>query len=210
MENNVPKSVAELKLQLEEAKRREQKEKKEKRQNYETLKDTTVIELCKKAVETSKNLENFKKEAFNETNALIAVLKEYSQRHADSLGNFRFSSGNFRVSYLKQGRPSFDEKATEGEFFIKEFVASKFKNDKATRDLIVSLLARPKGDFDINLIQKLYKMEDSFDDENWKKGIQLIKESYSYEHSKDYIRFEEKNSNGEWVNIPLNFAAIAI
>lgn len=208
MENKDNKSVAELKILMEEAKRREQKEKLEKRQNYETLKDSTVLELCKKAAETSRIIEEFKKEAFEETNALIAVLREYSQRHEESLGNFRFASGKFRVNYRRQGRPSFDEKATEGEFFIKEFVASKFQNDNDTRDLIVSLLERRKGDFDINLIQKLYKMEDRFDDENWKKGIQLIRESYSYEHSKDYITFEERNANGEWVMIPLNFAAI--
>jgi transposase InsO family protein len=67
---------------------------------------------------------------------------------------------------------------------------------------------RKKGELDINLVQKLYAMEDRFQDENWKRGIELLKESYSFSHSKDYIGFEVKNDKGEWLPINLQFSNI--
>ena len=50
-------------------------------------------------------------------------------------------------------------------------------------------------------------MEDRFQDLNWKRGIELLKESYSRSHSKDYIGFEQK-SEGEWLLINLQFSNI--
>ena len=70
----------------------------------------------------------------------------------------------------------------------------------------MSLLERKKGDLDIQLVQKLYSMEDRFDDENWREGIRLLKESYSYNHSKDYLSFFKKGNNNEWEGINLNFS----
>jgi len=84
----------------------------------------------------------------------------------------------------------------------------KFENDVDTKDLVMSLLERKKGELDINLVQKLYAMEDRFQDENWKRGIELLKESYSFSHSKDYIGFEVKNDKGEWLPINLQFSNI--
>ncbi|MFK7004795.1 hypothetical protein BWK63_12990 [Flavobacterium covae] len=207
--NNTPKrSAAELRKELEEAEIFERKEAETKRLNYESIKNATVSELCNKALQLSKSIASFKKESFDEMNALHEILKDYSQRHANGLGNFRVKYGNFRVNYKKQGRPTFDEKSTEAEGFIKDFVTSKFENDNDVKDLIISLLERKNGEFDINLIQKLYKMEDRFDDENWKKGIKLMKESYSYEFSKDYVTFEQKGKSGKWEQVPLSFSNI--
>ncbi|MFK7033165.1 DUF3164 family protein [Flavobacterium oreochromis] len=207
--NNTPKrSAAELRKELKEAEIFERKEAETRRLNYESIKNATVSELCNKALELSKSIASFKKESFDEMNALHEILKDYSQRHANGLGNFRVKYGNFRVNYKKQGRPTFDEKSTEAEGFIKDFVTSKFENDDDVKDLIISLLERKNGEFDINLIQKLYKMEDRFDDVNWKKGIKLMKESYSYEFSKDYVTFEQKGKEGKWEQILLSFSNI--
>lgn len=211
MENKKPqkvRTIADIEKELAEARQKAVDEANKKRQNYESIRETTVKGLCSKALELSKSIKSFKNEAFNDMNTLAEILREYSERHASGKGNFRIQFGDFRVNYKKQGKPTFDERSHIAEGFIKDFIASKFQEDPDTFDLINSLLERKNGEFDINLIQKLYKMESRFDNENWKKGIELMKESYSYEFSKDYITFEEKNSNGEWVNIPLNFSSI--
>ena len=70
----------------------------------------------------------------------------------------------------------------------------------------MSLLERKKGELDIQLVQKLYAMENRFQDENWKRGIELLKESFQSSHSKDYINFEQRNASGEWQNINLQFS----
>jgi hypothetical protein len=178
------------------------------KQDYENLKSEVVTELCKSAKEINETLEKFKIKAFSDMQTVYDLLKEYSSRHKDGKGNFKIEYQNYRVSYKRQGKPHFDERSHQAEKHIIDFVNSKFNNDKDTRDLVMSLLERKKDQLDINLIQKLYAMENRFQDENWKRGIELLKESYSYSHSKDYIGFEFKDDKGEWQTINLQFSNI--
>lgn len=200
------KSVAELEKELFEAKQQERAEKDKQRQAYQELKEETIVALCTDALLLNGQLTVFKQKAFSDMQALWEMLKEYSARHADGKGNFRIEFENYRVSYKRQGKPTFDERSHQAEKHIIDFVNSKFKDDKDTRDLVMSLLERKKGELDINLVQKLYAMEDRFQDENWKRGIELLKESYSYSHSKDYIGFEQRDEKGEWKPINLQFS----
>lgn len=178
------------------------------RKAYEDLKEQTIISLCTGAITINETLKAFKLKAFEDMQTIYEMLKEYSSRHADGKGNFRIEHGNYRVSYKRQGKPTFDERSHQAEKHIIDFVNSKFENDVDTKDLVMSLLERKKGELDINLVQKLYAMEDRFQDENWKRGIELLKESYSFSHSKDYIGFEIKNDKGEWLPINLQFSNI--
>ncbi len=178
------------------------------RKAYEDLKEQTIISLCTGAITINETLKAFKLKAFEDMQTIYEMLKEYSSRHADGKGNFRIEHGNYRVSYKRQGKPTFDERSHQAEKHIIDFVNSKFENDVDTKDLVMSLLERKKGELDINLVQKLYAMEDRFQDENWKRGIELLKESYSFSHSKDYIGFEVKNDKGEWLPINLQFSNI--
>lgn len=178
------------------------------RKAYEDLKEQTIISLCTGAITINETLKAFKLKAFEDMQTIYEMLKEYSSRHADGKGNFRIEHENYRVSYKRQGKPTFDERSHQAEKHIIDFVNSKFENDVDTKDLVMSLLERKKGELDINLVQKLYAMEDRFQDENWKRGIELLKESYSFSHSKDYIGFEVKNDKGEWLPINLQFSNI--
>lgn len=184
-------------------------EAKEKAKNdYEYLKSETILSLGSKAKHLSGDIKVFKEKAFGDMQTLYTMLQEYSSRHADGKGNFRIEHGNFRVSYKRQGKATFDERSHQAEKHIIDFVNTKFENDEDTKDLVMSLLERKKGELDINLVQKLYAMENRFQDENWKRGIELLKESYSYSHSKDYIGFEQRNEKGEWQIINLQFSNI--
>lgn len=202
------KTVAELERELAEARQAEQAQKEEQRKQYEEIKAQTVVELCTSAMNLNVFLSDFKKLAFNSLQTLYAMLQEYSSRHADGKGNFRLEHENYRVSYKRQGKATFDERSIQAEKHIIDFVNGKFQEDIDTRDLIMSLLERKKGELDINLVQKLYAMENRFNDDNWKRGIELLKESYKYSHSKDYVSFEIRGENGEWNPINLQFSNI--
>lgn len=197
-------------FEAEQKRRQEEKQKKaeEQRKAYEDLKTETVVSLCNIAKGLNEQLAQFKSHAFESLQTIYTLLQEYSSRHADGKGSFKLEHGNYRVSYSRQGKATFDERADQAEKHIIDFVNGKFADDLDTKDLIMSLLERKKGDLDVNLIQKLYAMENRFNDDNWKKGIALLKESYQYNHSKDYVRFEERNDKGEWQNINLQFSNI--
>jgi hypothetical protein len=210
MENPIPKknTIAELEEQLATAKSQERDQKKRQKEDYESLKNNLIIELCSEAMRLNTELKTFKVKAFGDMQTIYQMLQAYSSRHADGKGNFRIEFEDLRVSYKRQGKATFDERSHQAEKHIIDFVNSKFENDIDTRDLIMSLLERKKGDLDIQLVQKLYAMETRFDDENWRRGIELLKESYQYAHSKDYIGFEQRDENGQWNMINLQFSNI--
>lgn len=204
-----PETIEELEAKLAKAKEAKRKEKEQKRKDYEALKDDTIQRLGSAAVVLQNGLMNFKKTCFEDSAALYEMLQEYSSRHADAKGNFKVENDNYRLNYKRQGKATFDERSLQAEKHIIDFVNNKYNGDEDTCELIMSLLERKKGELDINLVQKLYAMEDRFDDENWRLGISLLKESYKYAHSKDYINFEVKDkANNEWKPIVLQFSAL--
>ena len=184
----------------------ERKEKEEKRHAYEQLREETINELGPIAEKISKEIQEFKEKSFVQLGSLYELLQDYSNRHRDGKGNFEIKNEHYKILFKKQGKGSFDERSHQAEKHIIDFVNSKFENDQDTRDFIMSLLERKKGNLDIELIQKLYSMENRFDNENWREGIRLLKESYQYNHTKDYISFFKKGENNEWIGINLNFS----
>lgn len=201
-------TAEELKQELDKRNEFATKQKEANKEAYELLKRQTIFNLCTKAEELSELIKGFKEDAFSDMQTVYELLKEYSSRHADGKGNFKIEYQNYRVLYKRQGKGIFDERSQQAEKHIIDFVNSKFEKDEDTRDLIMSLLERKKGELDINLVQKLYAMENRFQDESWKLGIELLKESYSYSHSKDYIAFEQRDSRGQWNGINLQFSSL--
>ena len=190
------------------AKELDAKEKVEKQKAYESMKADAITSLITVAKDINQELTEFKRHSFETMDALHELLKEYSGRHADGKGNFKIEFGAFKVEYNKQGKGSYDERATEAEKYIFDFIESRYSGDEGTKEFILSLLERKKGELDPDNIQKLYKYESKFADPNFSKACELFRESYQYNHSKDYIRFYEKDEHGKWQNILLQFSAI--
>jgi hypothetical protein len=201
-------STAELKAALAEKESLELFDKNKKREDYEALKSSTVIELSKTAIELNGLLQGFKNKSFETLQTLYKMLQEYSKRHADGKGNFQLEVGNYRITYRRQDNGFFDERSVQAEKHIIDFVTEKYVDDTSTKTLIMSLLERKKGALDIKLVQKLYSMEDQFEEPNWKEGIRLLKESWTSSDTRDYVVFEQKDKNNKWVNINLNFSSI--
>ena len=193
---------------IKQAQELEKKEREQKREAYEAMKADAVVSLLTIAKDISAQLKDFKAHAFETMETLGDLLKEYSGRFAEGKGNFKIEFQNFKVEYNKQGKGSYDERSTEAEKYIFDFIESRYQGDKATKEFILSLLERKKGELDHDNIQKLYQYEHTFADENFTRACELLRESYQYNHSKDYIRFYERDSRGQWKNILLQFSAI--
>lgn len=201
-------STEELEAALAQKRESERLTRENQRKSYEALKVETIEDLAPMADELSLLLMRFRDKAFTQLGTLYSLLQDYSKRHQDGKGNFKIENNDFRILFKKQGKGTFDERSEQAEKHIIDFLNTRYNGDLDTKDLILSLMERKKGDLDINMIQKLYNMEDRFDDENWREGIRLLKESYSFKHSKDYISFFKKGRNNQWEGINLNFSNI--
>ena len=201
-------STADLEKLLADRKAEEVNKAKVARQNYEDLKAATVMELIPQAKALSEQLKAFKTKSFADMGALYDLLCTYSKRHADGKGSFSIElAEGLRITYKKQDVGFFDERSAQAERHIIDFVNSYYGHQDKTRKLVTSLLERKKGKLDIKLVQKLYAMENDFDDKNWVEGIKLLKESWTASESKSYITFEVKVKD-TWESINLNFASI--
>lgn len=203
-------STEELEELLNKRKESERLERQQKRHAYESLKEETVFNLSTSAIKMHAQMKAFKEKVFADMSSLYDLLQDYSDRHRDGKGNFSIESADqkFRISFKNQNLGYFDERANQAEKHIIDFVNKRFADDPATKKLITTLLERKKGKLDIKLVQKLYAMEDDYDDENWKIGIKLLKESWQSGGSKSYVNFETKDQEGKWVPVVLNMAAI--
>jgi hypothetical protein len=204
-------TTEQLEALLKERKEKEAKERMERRNAYEQLREDTIAHLINQAVKLEDQLSKFKADAFGSMDALYELLKEYSNRHAeeDAKGNFTIENAaeTLRIRYSVQELGNFDERSQQAERHIINFVTRQFADNEATKELIMKLLERKKGKLDIKLVQKLYSLEDKFQDESWKEGIRLLKESYQHHETKRYINFYVKDDVGAWQNITLKFSA---
>ena len=155
---------------IEQAKELDAKEREERKKAYEQMKADAIIGLIPVAKDINERLTEFKQHSFETMDTLYDLLKEYSGRRAGGKGNFSVEFENFKVDYSRQGRGSYDERATEAEKYIFDFIEGRYSGDEGTKEFILSLLERKKGELDPDNIQKLYKYEDKFADPNFSKA----------------------------------------
>lgn len=206
-------STRDLEKALAQRKAQENAEREARRSEYETEKDELINTLGTTAIATADTLRTFKQSAMENVRGFRAKLLEYGQlrKGEANKGNFEIKNDSFKITFSSQVRKCFDERSELAEEKLKKFLGSFVKKrDKDLHDLVLSLLERnPKsGDLDISNIQRLYKLEDRFDNDDWREAIRLFKESYNPDGTAYYVRFFNKDEQNGWQLINLNFASI--
>jgi hypothetical protein len=206
-------SIAELEALLEEKRKEETAIRNQQREQYEQNRDALITELCDFATHINSQMCDLKYEAMRRLAEFRQDMLEYgSLRFGEkNKGSFEIKNDNFKISFSSNVVKTFDERAELAEAKIKEFLRSFVKKrDMETFKLVNALLERNEksGDFDMGLINRLYKLEDNYDDLNWKEGIRLFKEAYNPSGTAYYIRFFQKDEIGNWNAILLDFAKV--
>lgn len=207
------KTVAELEAALKLAKQKEKAEKEAARTEYETEKDTLIKVIGVAAISVHEELVQLKENTFKSMDDFREKMLKYGQIKGgeNNKGNFEIKNDAFKIVFKSQVVKGFDERSELAEKHLKEFLSTFVKKrDKELHELILSLLERNSktGDLDISNIQRLYAMEDKFDDENWKKAIALFKESFVANKTTRYITIYTRNANDGWDLLNLNFASV--
>ncbi|MBA9078966.1 DUF3164 family protein [Rufibacter quisquiliarum] len=194
-------------------KQEEKFEKQRQREQYEAEEHQLVVHLTENANKLHGALAGFKKVCFDRLKEHYEKLKAYGGVSEANKGNFSIKSadGLMKVEYSKQVGKGFDARASLAEERLKMFLESFVRvKDKRMYKMVTSLLERNAvtGDFDIKLINRLYKMEEDFDNQDWKEAIRLFKESYTEQKTTNYVRFFLADENGKLQPLSLNFASL--
>ena len=207
-------SVEELEELLNEKKAFANKQKKAKRESYELRRESMINDLCGFAVGLRGQMIDLKLESFMELAKFRLEMLAYGEIRGgeNNKGSFEVKNDRYKIKFSSQVNTCFDERAELAETKLKQFLASFVKkNDKKAYTLIMTLMEKNSktGDFDYDLINRLYKMKDQFQNPLWVEALEMFMESYSPYGTAQYIQFFVKNEgNNSWEAVVLDFAKL--
>lgn len=185
-----------------------EKEKKE----YEASRDETIFKMVNTAQTLFNELGEFKTFCHIEMENQAKKLEGYGKIRSNSKGGFSITNADdtMRVTRRRDTEPVWDERAGKGVDLIKDFLGDAIKKrEEKLYEILMGFLERnDKGDLEFARVMELYRHEDKYQDERWKEGLRLIKESFS-NHLKGFgYEFKIKGTDGKWTNLLLNFSSI--
>lgn len=205
-------SVEELEQLLQERKQLANKEREAQRKAYERKRELLINDLVETAVKLSEQLSELKGRAFMQLSEFREDMLEYGElRGKDkNKGSFSIQNEHYKIVFRHQVIKGFDERAELAEHKLKEFLSSFVKKkDRNAYKLVMGLLERnaKTGDFDVNLINRLYKMRNDFNNPLWHEALDMFQESYSPNNTAQYIQFYKRTPDtNNYQQVLLDFA----
>ena len=188
-----------------------EKQSEDKRKAYEELRNSVVSDCIAQANEMSSKMKLYHSKMMPTMLAFGDLMREFGDMNKKSKGGFSIMSDdcNSRVTLHRRNIGEFNELADMAENHIGEFLERSIKTASANAyELIVTLLERKKGRIEYSRAMQILTYENKFDDADWKKGCELLRQSFVVTSSKYYLEFEVKNEEGAWERIDLNFASL--
>ncbi len=206
-------SNEELEQVIDHRKKSEKAKAEKERKDYELSRDTDAISLFQHGDYLAAQLRLFKEQSHEILQKHQEKLNEYGSIRSNSKGGFSMvtSDKKIKIRRRRDTMPSWDERSTKAleliHAFLNDFV--KKRDQKMFEILMGFLVKNKKGDLEYSSVMNLLQHEDKFEDNRWKEGLRLIKESYS-SYLKGYqYDFEFLNEiTGKYEKIELNFSAL--
>lgn len=207
-------TTAQLEAMLAEKKKADKEARAKARADYEAKRDALVTSIVARAKVLNAQMRDFKQYAMDQLEAFRETANEYGDIRSNSKGGFslRHNATGEMVSLDRNSIPEYDERAALAEDLLKEFLEDKVKKkDLATYRTIMALMERNKqGDLTPSRIASLLKVKDNYDDERWRKAMQLFEESFRIREISYSVSFFKKDSLQKDQAIVLTFASIPI
>lgn len=205
-------SAKEIEQHLKKQKEKEAKELEKEKKAYEEGRDINIDKMITTARTLFKELGEFKQFCHITMEQQAVALEKYGKIRSNSKGGFSITNATdtMKITRRRDTEPVWDERSGKAVELIKDFLTDTIKKrDMKMFEILMSFLERnAKGDLEYARVMDLYKHEDKFDDERWKEGLRLIKESFS-NHLKGFgYEFSEKGEDGKWTKFPLNFSGL--
>lgn len=172
-------------------------------------KERLAEKVLKDAKKLSKSLEDFKTKLMADADAIYEEMCNDADVTTGKKGNYSITSFDkeIKIEISVQERIEFDDKINLAQAKINEFIADKSAGvDHDLQLLINSAFATTKGRLDTKRILGLFKL--NIKAKKWLDAMELIKQSIDRNSSKRYCRIWEKDKEGEYQSIELNFSSL--
>ena len=168
-----------------------------------------TLKYLAKAKKLSEQLEQFKTDLLNDCDAIYNQMLEENNVPGNSKGGFSVSTfdRSAKIEISVQERIEFDDLISVAHEKIKQYLEEKTQNvDHDLVQIINQAFETRKGRMDVKRILGLFRLQ--INHPLWIDAMELIKRSITRNNSKRYARVWEKDDNGEYRNVELNFSAI--
>ena len=175
------------------------------------VRDGLVIELIAEAKKTQELLKKFKALAFGEITSFIDLsLKQFEVHIGGNKGNITLNSydGKYRIVRQIQDTIKFDERLQAAKILIDECIQlwSADSNDHLKALILDAFQVDKEGKISTGRVLGLRRHD--INDPKWRQAMDAIAESINIVDSKSYVRFYERDSEGKYQAISLDFANV--
>lgn len=173
--------------------------------------DALVVRLIENVKVVQEQLQQFKALAFGDIAAFVDLsLEQYDVHLGGSKGNVTLYSFNGQFKIVRQIQDSirFDERLQAAKILIDECIQSWSADSNDYLKVLVNDAFQVDKEGKISTGRVLGLRRHSIDDPKWKEAMEAIADSIRVVDSKSYVRFYERDEDGKYQAISLDFANV--
>ena len=170
-----------------------------------------VIRLIDQAKQQQQSLRDFKALVFGDIAAFVQLSAEqYEVNIGGAKGNLTLFSfdGKYKVVRQCQDSIRFDERLQAAKALIDECIQSWSANSNDNLQALINDAFQVDKEGKISTGRVLGLRRLNIDDAKWQQAMQAISDSIIVTDSKNYVRFYERDEDGKYQPISLDFANI--
>jgi hypothetical protein len=175
------------------------------------LRDQTVRRIADEALKMKDVLDAFKLRIRNDISTFVELsANQYGKTWGGKKGNVTLSTydGKYRLVVAMNDQLVFDERLQIARQIIGECLNRWSSGTRPEIRMLVNDAFQVDKTGKINAARVLGLRRLDIQDPDWQKAMKAITESIQVSGSKQYLRFYERNEQGEYVQIPLDVAAL--
>lgn len=181
----------------------------EQREMYKNMVDEEIENSIPELVSLSEQIKVTKQTVYDNFKSILEMKHElFASKIKDDQRSHTFtnSAGDKRITLGVYVTDGYRDTVEDGIDIVKEYITSlaSTPETEALVSMVMRLLARDqKGTLKASRVMQLRKIAEESGNDRFMEGVKIIEDAWQPAVSKQYVRAEMKNEQGEWKPIAL-------
>lgn len=202
-------------FKAEQAKKAEAEHRKQQRDNYAQIVDEELAVAVPELLSLSEQIKTVKDTIFGNFSTVLRAKAEVVgfKENGQLSHTFTNQDSTMRLTLGVNTVDGWGDMVTAGIAMVRKYIES-LATDAKTKTLVQTVLrllsTDKQGNLNASRVLQLQKLADESDDDQFKEGVKIIRESYQPTETRRYIRAQYRNekTGNAWRNIPLSITDV--
>lgn len=201
-------------FKAEQAKKAEAEHRKQQREAYAQIVDQELEAALPELRNLSEQIKTVKDTVFGNFDAILKMKAEVVgfKEGGQFSHTFTNSDSTMKLTLGVNTVDGWGDMVTAGIAMVRKYIES-LATDEKTKTLVQTVLrllsTDKQGNLNASRVLQLQKLADESDDDQFKEGVKIIRESYQPTATRRYIRAQYRDKGtGAWRNIPLGITDV--